>query len=137
MEQTRKLLGSHRLRFIASSELAVECFHASDVLLPNLRANVVNARLIRELGADKMIVGTDGPGQVTAGSLGPIARALAGRTRGTVTSRFWRWRAVSPLCTPARKYQLRVPDTQNCTAEAPMERLYRHRRKHLLGGQSP
>ena len=35
MEQTRELFDSHDLRFIASSELAVECFHASDILLPN------------------------------------------------------------------------------------------------------
>jgi 2-keto-myo-inositol isomerase len=76
MEQTRKLFDSYGLRFIASSELAVECFHASDVLLPNLRANAENARLISELGGSAMIVHTDGPEQVTAGSLDPIARAL-------------------------------------------------------------
>src|SRR5829696_6781261 len=76
MEQTRELFDSYGLRFIASSELAVECFHASDVLLPNLRANAENARLISELGGSAMIVHTDGPEQVTAGSLDPIARAL-------------------------------------------------------------
>jgi len=76
MEQTRELFDSYGLRFIASSELAVECFHASDVLLPNLRANAENARLIGELGGSVMIVHTDGPEQVTAGSLDPIARAL-------------------------------------------------------------
>jgi len=76
MEQTRELFDSYGLRFIASSELAVECFHASDVLLPNLRANAENARLISGLGGSAMIVHTDGPEQVTAGSLHPIARAL-------------------------------------------------------------
>jgi len=76
MEQTRELFDSYGLRFIASSELAVECFHASDVLLPNLRANAENARLIGELGGSAMIVHTDGPEQVTAESLDPIARAL-------------------------------------------------------------
>jgi len=76
MEQTRELFDSYGLRFIASSELAVECFHASDVLLPNLRANAENARLIGELRGSVMIVHTDGPEQVTAGSLDPIARAL-------------------------------------------------------------
>jgi 2-keto-myo-inositol isomerase len=76
MEQTLKLFDSYGLRVIASSELAVECFHASDVLLPNLRANAENARLIGELGGSAMIVHTDGPEQVTAGSLDPIARAL-------------------------------------------------------------
>lgn len=83
VEQTRELFDSHGLQLIASSELAVECFHASDVLLPNLRANVENARLISELGDSAMIVYTDGPEQVTADSLDPIARAfldLAGTT---------------------------------------------------------
>ncbi len=76
VEQARELFDTYGLRFIASSELAVECFHASDVLLPNLRANAKNARLIAELGGSAMIVHTDGPEQVTAGSLDPIARAL-------------------------------------------------------------
>src|SRR5215204_4581528 len=76
MEQTRELFDSYGLRFIASSELAVECFHASDVLLPNLRANAENARLISGLGGSAIIVHTDGPERVTAASLDPIARAL-------------------------------------------------------------
>jgi 2-keto-myo-inositol isomerase len=76
VEQTRELFGSRDLRLVASSELAVECFHASDVLLPNLRANAENARLIAELGGSAMIVHTDGPEQVTPASLDPIARAL-------------------------------------------------------------
>ena len=76
VEQTRELFDSHGLQLIVSSELAVECFHASDVLLPNLRANAENARLIAELGGGAMIVHTDGPEQVTAESLDPIARAF-------------------------------------------------------------
>ncbi len=82
-EQTRELFDSHGLRLIASSELAVECFHASDVLLPNLRANAENARLIAELGGSAMIVHTDGPEQVTAASLDPIARALVDLAEAT------------------------------------------------------
>src|SRR5215218_5429144 len=61
MEQTRGLLNSYGLGVVASSELAVECFHASDVLLSNLRANAKNVRLIAELGGRVMIVHTDGP----------------------------------------------------------------------------
>ena len=76
VEGTRELFGSRDLRLIASSDLAVECFHASDVLLPNLRANAENVRLIAELGGGAMIVHTDGPEQVTPASLDPIARAL-------------------------------------------------------------
>src|SRR5919107_3689536 len=83
MEQTRELLGSYGLQVIASSELAVECFHASDILLPNLRANAENARLIGELGGSAMIVHTDGLEQVTAGSLNPIARALVDLAEAT------------------------------------------------------
>ena len=83
LEHTRELFDSYGLRFIASSELAVECFHASDVLLPNLRANAENARLIHELGGSAMIVHTDGPEQVTAASLDPIARALVDLAEAT------------------------------------------------------
>jgi hypothetical protein len=45
VEGRRDLLDSYGLRVIESSELAVECFHASDVLLPDLMANAENARL--------------------------------------------------------------------------------------------
>ena len=83
LEQTRELFDSYGLRFIASSELAVECFHASDVLLPNLRANAENVRMISELGGSVMIVHTDGPEQVTAASLDPIARALVDLAEAT------------------------------------------------------
>jgi sugar phosphate isomerase/epimerase len=69
VEQTQGLFDYHGLGVVASSELAVECFHASDVLLSNLRANSENARLIAELGGRAMIVHTDGPEQVTADSL--------------------------------------------------------------------
>jgi sugar phosphate isomerase/epimerase len=52
VDETRELFDARDLQLIASSELAVECFHASDVLLPNLRANAENARLISELGGE-------------------------------------------------------------------------------------
>ena len=83
VDETRGLLDSYGLRIVASSELAVECFHAPDVLLPNLRANAANARLISELGGSAMIVHTDGPEQVTAESLDPIARALVNLAEAT------------------------------------------------------
>ena len=83
VEGTRQLLDSLDLRIVSSSELEVECFHAPDVLLPNLRANAANARLISELGGSAMIVHTDGPEQVTAESLDPIARALVNLAEAT------------------------------------------------------
>src|SRR3712207_3865191 len=57
VEQTRELFESYGLRVVASSQLEVACFGSPDARLPNLRANAENARLVRELGADKMIVG--------------------------------------------------------------------------------
>jgi 2-keto-myo-inositol isomerase len=76
VEQTRELFESRGLRFIASSELEVICFGSPDARLPNLRANAANARLIQELGGNKMIVGTDGPEQVSIEALDAIAYAL-------------------------------------------------------------
>ncbi len=52
------------------------CFGSPDARLPNLKANAENARLIRELGADKMIVGTDGPEQNSVGALDAVAGAM-------------------------------------------------------------
>ena len=83
IDGTRGLLDSLDLKLVASSELAVECFHASDVLLTNLRANAENARLIGELGGEAMIVHTDGPEQVKPESLDPIARALVDLAEAT------------------------------------------------------
>jgi 2-keto-myo-inositol isomerase len=52
------------------------CFGSPDARMPNLRANAENARLIRELGADKMIVGTDGPEQNSVEALDAVAGAM-------------------------------------------------------------
>lgn len=77
IEQTRDLLDAYGLGFVAGSEaIPVECFHSPDVLLPSLKAHAENLRLIHDLGGKKMIVGTDGPEQVTPASLDPVARAL-------------------------------------------------------------
>ena len=83
VEQTRRLFEDRGQRVVASSQLEVACFGSPDALLPNLRANAANAELIRELGADKMIVGTDGPEQVTLEALDAVARALSNLARST------------------------------------------------------
>ncbi len=83
VEETRGLFESRGLRVVASSQLEVACFGSPDALLPNLRANAANMELIRALGADKMIVGTDGPEQVTVEALDAIARALSNLARST------------------------------------------------------
>jgi len=76
VEQTRDLFESYDLRVVASSQLEVACFGSPDARLPNLRANAENARLVRDLGGDKLIVGTDGPEQISIEALDAIARAL-------------------------------------------------------------
>ncbi|MDQ5829931.1 MAG: sugar phosphate isomerase/epimerase [Actinomycetota bacterium] len=83
VDEARELFESRELRVVASSQLEVMCFGSPDALLPNLRANAANMRLIRELGADKMIVGTDGPEQNSVGALDAIARALSNLARST------------------------------------------------------
>lgn len=76
VEQTRELFESYGLRVVAGSQLEVACFGSPDARLPNLRANAANARLLHDLGGDKLIVGTDGPEQVSVEALDAIAFAL-------------------------------------------------------------
>jgi 2-keto-myo-inositol isomerase len=52
------------------------CFGSPGARISNLKANAANAELIRDLGADKMIVGTDGPEQVALKELDAVARAV-------------------------------------------------------------
>jgi 4-hydroxyphenylpyruvate dioxygenase len=77
VEQTRELFESYGLRVVAGSQLEVACFGSPDARLPNLRANAANARLLHDLGGDKLIVGTDGPEQVSVEALDAIAFALS------------------------------------------------------------
>ncbi|TCJ19737.1 sugar phosphate isomerase/epimerase [Rubrobacter taiwanensis] len=81
--ETRQLFESRGLRVVASSQLEIICFGSPDARMPNLRANVENARLIRALGADKMIVGTDGPEQNSVGALGAVADAVRNLAEAT------------------------------------------------------
>ena len=75
VDQTRELFASRGLSVVASSQLEVACFGSPDARIFNLKANAANAALIRELGADKMIVGTDGPEQVSVEALDTVADA--------------------------------------------------------------
>ena len=76
VDDTRRLFEERSLSLVASSQLEVMCFGSPDARLPNLKANAENAHLIRELGADKMIVGTDGPEQNSVGALDAVAGAM-------------------------------------------------------------
>lgn len=76
VDEARRLFEERDLTVVASSQLEVMCFGSPDARLPNLRANAGNARLIRELGAGKMIVGTDGPEQNSVEALDAVAGAM-------------------------------------------------------------
>jgi 2-keto-myo-inositol isomerase len=76
VDDARRLFEERDLSVVASSQLEVMCFGSPDARLPNLRANAENARLIRELGGDKMIVGTDGPEQNSVEALDAVAGAM-------------------------------------------------------------
>ena len=81
VDETRDLFESRDLRVVASSQLEVACFGSPDARITNLKANAANAELIRELGADKMIVGTDGPEQVSLKELDAVAHAVRNLAR--------------------------------------------------------
>ena len=76
VDEARRLFEERNLSVVASSQLEVMCFGSPDARLPILKANAENARLIRELGADKMIVGTDGPEQNSVEALDAVAGAV-------------------------------------------------------------
>ena len=76
VDEARELFESRGLSVVASSQLEVAGFGSPDARIANLRANAENVRIIRELGADKMIVGTDGPEQVSVESLDAMADAM-------------------------------------------------------------
>src|SRR3712207_3339638 len=83
VDEARELFESRKLRVVASSKLEVMCFGSQDARMPNLRANAGNARLIRELGADKMVVGTDGPEQNSVEALDAVAGAMRNLAEAT------------------------------------------------------
>ena len=76
VDEARRLFEERNLSVVASSQLEVMCFGSPDARLPILKANAENARLIRELGADKMIVGTDGQEQNSVEALDAVAGAV-------------------------------------------------------------
>ena len=75
VDETRGLFEERDLRVVATSQIEVMCFGSPDARIGNLRANAENARLARELGADKLILGTDGPDQNSVEALDAVAHA--------------------------------------------------------------
>ena len=74
----RRMLDERGLACIGGFEHTTECFSAPDSRAVNAGRLTENARLLAELGARTMVVGTDGPaeGETCADPLGVIASAL-------------------------------------------------------------
>jgi len=86
LDDTRRLLDRYGLRCIGGFECGVEAFSPPEARERNHALIVENARLLGELGATSMVVGTDGPGQPVADPLGELAQAfasIASRMEGT------------------------------------------------------
>lgn len=75
----RRLLDQHQLRCIGGFEIAVACFAPPPQRRQNRDQLLANARLLAELGAETMVVGTDGPadGKAVDDPTGEIAAHLA------------------------------------------------------------
>ncbi len=74
----RRLLDAHHLHCIGGFETSLEAFSPPDQRAQNHRQHVENARLLAELGATIMVVGTDGPADLSAAAdpLGELASAF-------------------------------------------------------------
>jgi 4-hydroxyphenylpyruvate dioxygenase len=79
----RNLLQRYRMRCIGGFDCAVACFVKGEERRENHRRIVGNARLLGELGAATMVVGTDGPGGPAGKGdpVGIIAKTFAGLAR--------------------------------------------------------
>lgn len=79
LTDVRRLLAAHDLRCIGGFETALFCFAESERRAENHAAVIANARLLAELGAGVLVVGTDGPTDLktTADPLGQIAQNFA------------------------------------------------------------
>ena len=62
----KRLLEAHDLHCIGGFDCAVECFASADRRAQNHNRIVANARFLAELGGTNMVVGTDGPEDLTA-----------------------------------------------------------------------
>jgi 2-keto-myo-inositol isomerase len=75
----RRLLDRHGLRCIGGFECELECFTPPGQRARNHDRIVANARLLGELGAASLVVGTDGPADLNAHTdpLGAVAESFA------------------------------------------------------------
>ena len=73
----RRLIEAHGLRCIGGFECQLEAFAAPEKRAANRALLIENARLLGELGATSMVVGTDGPSAPVDDVLGELAAAFA------------------------------------------------------------
>lgn len=79
VSDVQRLLGAYRLQCIGGFECQVECFSPARQYRRNHSRILENARLLSELGGTNLVVGTDGPKDLTAlkDPLGHIAKTFA------------------------------------------------------------
>jgi 4-hydroxyphenylpyruvate dioxygenase len=78
LADVKQLLQKHDLSCIGGFECALEAFSPEEQRARNHQLIVDNARLLAELGATSMVVGTDGPvGQQSASPIEELASAFA------------------------------------------------------------
>lgn len=73
----RRSLDAYGLRCIGGFECVLEAFSPPDKRAQNHDLIVANARLLSDLGATTMVVGSDGPTGAVADPLGTLAQAFA------------------------------------------------------------
>jgi 4-hydroxyphenylpyruvate dioxygenase len=87
-DDLRRLLDRHKMRCVGGFECVLQCFSAAADRAENHQLIVENAKLLAELGAATMVVGTDGPGdgQKIADPIGEMAQtfgSVAKQIQGT------------------------------------------------------
>jgi sugar phosphate isomerase/epimerase len=76
LDDVRALLARYQLRSIGGFETHLVCFGTSAERQVNVDLLVHNAHLIHEFGGGTMVVGTDGPEQISLSCLDQIAKSL-------------------------------------------------------------
>ena len=68
---------SRGMKCIGGFETELKCFGTPEQMVVNLATIVANARLLGEMGAGALVVGTDGPAEKVADPVGTIAKRVA------------------------------------------------------------
>jgi 2-keto-myo-inositol isomerase len=76
-QDLRQLLADHSVTCIGGFELPVECFTSVESRSKNQHQQLENAQLLDALGGGTLIVGTDGPTDITMDALDVVADTIA------------------------------------------------------------